>query len=162
MQHALACSCDVLSVPCGHEHTNECVECNMAPILFLQLKAWASARAQQSLLKIHSEADGWERWHKQHDSSVHSSADCGSPCPAGVMFGSKDYKHWVNTGFDSSWREAYSPGGATETAIEKVVALEEGMSAHIFKCWRLKSRGIKVISCANTRLQLGKWICFRM
>ena len=47
------------------------------------------------------------------------------------MFGSKDYKHWVNTGFVSSWREAYSPDDATETAIEKAVALEEGMLAHI-------------------------------
>ena len=52
IQHALACSCDSLCESCDHDHTNECVECNMAPILFLQLKAWAASLAEQSLKRI--------------------------------------------------------------------------------------------------------------
>ena len=124
MQHSLACSCNALSEPCGHEHVNECVECNMAPVLFLELRGWASTKAARSLEKIQSEANGWAQWHREHDASVHSIAE-------GVMYGSDDYKQWLETGVADSWREAYGPGDSAEVAIEKVLALEEGMMAHI-------------------------------
>ena len=124
MQCALGCDCSSLSEACDHEHTNQCVECNMLPVLIMQMEQHMNELGQRRLKAIQDAEScvgyAWEDWHRRNDSKLHA-------VPEGMIHGSRHWSKWHASGCPESSIQVDS----TPVAIERQALLHESMTAHL-------------------------------